>query len=95
MYYVQENELDTIGSSSGDSSLYMGFAGIASGAALTLGVTLSTVDIANPKTYAAYWGAFIVTLFCSLFLIVKSIQSYRKSRKEVQRIVEQSQNREP
>jgi hypothetical protein len=90
MYYVQDQELDTIGTASSESSLYMGFGGITGGGAVTALATLLTVDITNPNIFASFVAGFLVTFLLTLFLGIKAYQSTRESKKHIERIKAQS-----
>jgi hypothetical protein len=94
MYYVSDQELETIGTASNDFSLQLGFFGAALGIAVACIATLSTVDILNPRIYAAYWAVLVVSIPACVFFFIRSILAYRKSRQQIRAIREESPTRE-
>lgn len=95
MYYVQDQELDSLGSASAQSSLHLGFFGASFGAAISLGATVFTVDIPSPNTKAIFWALFVLSAALSLYFGIRATLDYKESRRQVRAIREQSKNREP
>lgn len=84
VYRLLEMELERLNSS--QNSLMFGFFGIAFGASLATGTTLSTVSIPNAHTYAAYWAAFLVSTFLAVVFLTFGVRDLMRSKREVERI---------
>jgi len=69
-YIVSERELSTLGFVSALGTAVSAFLGIFVGAAISLGLTLKTVDIPAGKTYLFFVAAFMVSLGASVILLV-------------------------
>lgn len=67
------------------------FLGIAVGAAMSLGITLKTVDIPVGKTYMALWAGFLVSTFASALLLCLTIVMVIRASHDVKDIKEQSE----
>lgn len=93
MYPVLNQELDSLGSANIKASLHIGFFGAAISAAITCGVTLTTVAITSPFIYAAYWAALLVSAPAAVYFLISSVVYMRNASKEVKRIKEESQIR--
>jgi hypothetical protein len=92
MYRLFETELDSLGSA--QNSVHLAFFGLAFGAALALGITLLTVDISNPKTYAAFWASLLVSMAGTLYCGVRAAFDWRKAKENIRKIKEQNPKRE-
>lgn|SRR5579885_1382796 len=83
-YILSERELSTLGFMSAFGTLVVTFFGITGGAAVALWVTLKTVPIADPNTFAAFWAAFLVSLIFSILLggasVLLCVMSWRDVR---------------
>ena len=90
-YIVSERELSTIGFMSAVGGLLTTFLGIATGASISLGITLKTVDIPAGKTYLAMWAGFLVSLFASVLLLCLTIVMALRAANDVRDIKEQSE----
>jgi hypothetical protein len=78
-WIVSDRELNTIGFLSALDTVLVTALGIAAGAALTLGITLNTVDIPVVQTRSNYVAAFIVALgFTSLLFVFAAVSLIRK-----------------
>lgn|GEM_PF-3688376 len=95
MYYVFDQELDTLGSASAQASLHLAFFGVSIGAAITLAITLGTVEIGSPRAYAAFWGAFLLSVVSTLYFGIRAALDFRRSRRQIREIRKQSREREP
>lgn len=93
-YILSERELHSIGTMSAAGSLFTALFGIAIGAAVSLGITLKTVDIPLGKTYTAFWVAFIVSLFSSAVFGGLSILMCIRSFLDVRTIKRESEERQ-
>lgn len=80
-------ELDRL--SSIQNSLHVAFFGVAFGAALSLGITLSTVEISSPRVLAAYWGIFVCSTLLAIYFFVRGLLDWRESKQQIQTIKEQ------
>jgi hypothetical protein len=90
MYYVQDSELDTIGTANSESSLYMGACGISVGIAVALMGILVQVPITDARILAVCWSILVVSIFGSLILGVKALMCHRSARSSITRIKDQS-----
>lgn len=89
VFQVFEYELDSLTSVS--NSLNLTIAGIAFGAALTLFVTLTTVTTWNSAyMYATYVAVFVVSILALVTFGVRAISDFKKARREIKRIKEES-----
>jgi hypothetical protein len=95
MYYVSDQELEIIGSSNAQSSLHLTFFGVFAGAALALGLTLITLEIADPRIYAAFWAGLTVSLAFTIYFGIRSFVDWKNSAKQIKAIRAESANREP
>ncbi len=86
MCYVSEQELDAFGSV--QNSVNLAFSALAFGAWLTLTVTLATVQITNPYTYAAFWGGFWISLVLTGYFGIRAFLDFRHSRTHISSIKE-------
>ena len=93
MSILSDRELEALGSSSAEGSLFQTLFGISFGAALALGIVLMTVDITNPKAYASFWAAFLVSCLGSLCFGTLACVSFARSRNEVRLIKESGKER--
>lgn len=93
MRYVSDQELDTLGSASNDLSLHLGFFGGSLGIAVTSLATLTTVEIASPRVYAAYCAVFVVTGIASIYFFIRALLEYRESRRQLREIREEGSNK--
>lgn len=87
MHLVSEETLDLLVSR--DAPLFLAFFGITFGAALALGITLTTVDLSSSYIIAAYWGSFVVTFVLSVVFFIKGFSDWRRSKRELKAIKEQ------
>ena len=91
-----EREIDAISSPSG--SLHVAFFGVCVGAFIAFALVLSTVDIADPKTCAAYVAltvlSGILTLCFGLISGAERVASQRR-RRDITRGVFENLNDEP
>lgn len=92
-YIVSERELRSLGLTSAAGSLFTALLGIAIGAAISLGITLRTVDIPEGKTYTAFWVGFLMSLFASFAFLVLSAVMRIRSFLEVRTIKRESEER--
>ena len=90
-YIVSERELSTLGFMSAFGTLVVTFFGITGGAAVALWVTIKTVVITDPKTYAAFWAAFLVSLIFSVLLCGASVLLCVRSWRDVRNIKQESE----
>jgi|SRR5947209_5189945 len=90
-WIVSDRELSTIGFMSAIGGLLTTFLGICVGAAISLGLTLKTVDVPVGKTYMAIWAAFLVSVFLSVLLLIGTFLVFRRAAKDVRYIKEDSE----
>jgi hypothetical protein len=84
MYLLSESEIDSLVSLG--SSIDLTFFGIACGAFISLGITLFTVQITEPKKYAAFVGTTVLAGFLTVFFAARAISSYRRAQKRLEAI---------
>ena len=94
MCYVFEHELKTIGSANLKTSLEFGFFGVSIGALIAFAITVSTVDFKSPYVYATFWALSGLSSLSTLFFFFRCILSWREASQEVNRILEESRNRD-
>ena len=85
-WIVSDRELSTIGFMSAIGGLLTTFLGICVGAAISLGVTLKTVDIPVGKTYMAMWAGFLVSAFLSVLLLIGTLLMFKRAANDVKYI---------
>jgi hypothetical protein len=93
-WIVSDHELDSLSTASDVNSLHFGLLGIAFGAALSLGITIKTVAFADVYVYSAFWAAFLVASFATLYFAVTAYLSRRKAKTLVQAIKTESVTRQ-
>jgi hypothetical protein len=84
MVTLSETELETIASPS--ASIHFGFFGVAFGAVVSLLITVSTVDIASPKMFAAFIAGTVLSGLATLYFGVRAILDYSANDKRVKRL---------
>jgi hypothetical protein len=93
-FYVFDHELATIGSASAQSALHNTLFGAGFGAAISLWVTVFTVEIKNPNTYATFWALSIVSTIMAIYFGIRSFIDFRQAKKQITAIREASPKRE-
>lgn len=94
MCYVFEHELKTIGSANNKTSVDVGFFGASIGGAIGFGSSVATVVFTNPFLYATFWALFVLSLCSTLFFFIRFLIAKRESAEEINRILNESKNRE-
>jgi hypothetical protein len=79
MHSLSDSELDTIASSNG--SIDLALLGISAGAFITLIITLSTVEISDPKKFAAFVAVAALAGFLSLTFGWRTYSSHKAAQK--------------
>jgi hypothetical protein len=79
MHSLSDSELDTIGSLNG--SVDLAFLGISAGAFITLIITLFTVEIADPKKFAAFVAVATLAGILTLCFGLRSHSSHKAAEK--------------
>jgi cbb3-type cytochrome oxidase subunit 3 len=95
MCYVFEHELKTIGSANTRISLDIGLFGVSFGALIAFLITVFTVEILSPFVFATFWGLVVLFSLSTAFFFIRYLISRKESSQEVNRILEESRNREP
>ena len=88
---MSERELRTLGFLSATAGFLLAVFGVAAGAAIALGITLSTIDIPAGKTLMMYWGLFGASAFAAVVLLVVCIFMTIRSAGDVTAIKENSE----
>lgn len=94
MHYVSDQELETIGNASNDFSLYLAFFGASISLAGASAITLSTVELTDPRTYFGYCAALVVSAPATVFFLIKALLGWKKARQHIRAIQGESINRE-
>jgi hypothetical protein len=84
MYRLFDTELERLGSA--QNSIHLAFFTLCIGIAFGFGVTLLTVDITDPKKFAAFVALFVVSVLASLYFGVMFRRDYKNSKEELNRI---------
>ena len=86
MYQVTEQEIDSLNESGGYKTLDIALFSMCFGILVAVIITITTVDISNPKTYAAYVGSSILFGIGSIFFGIRSLLAWRAMKGEIRRI---------
>ena len=86
MHYVSDNEIESIGNASNDFSLHLAFFGASLSLAAACAITLTTVEIKDPRVYLGYCAALIVSAPATLFFLIKAVLNYRKAQQQIRSI---------
>jgi membrane protein implicated in regulation of membrane protease activity len=89
MLCVFETELDAV--STLGASVHLTFFGIAVGAAIAFGLTLATVTLSGPRTFAAHVALFAVSSAGSMYFGIRGVGDYRRASKKLKDIKENRQ----
>lgn len=84
MYRLFDTELERLGSA--QNSIHLAFFTLCIGVAIGFGVTLLTVDITHPKTFAAFVALFVVSVLASLYFGAMFRRDYKSCKEELDRI---------
>lgn len=90
-FIVSERELSTLGFMSAVGTLLTTFLGVFVGAAISLGITIKTVDMPADKTYFAFWAGFLVSFSLSVILLGISVLMCIRAARDVGRIKAESE----
>jgi len=81
IYQISDPELDRIAGSG--ASLELTLFGICAGALITLVITLTTVSIPNPRSFAAFVSTTAISFLASIFFGWRGIGKFLDSKKEL------------
>lgn len=97
MYYIFEQELEAIGSANSQSAINLAFFGVALGAAISLWITLLTVEMKNPSVNAALCACGLVATVSAFYFGVRAFFDFRAAQRQVNaiRIANQCQDNKP
>ena len=84
MYRVFDTELDRLGKA--QNSVHLAFFTLCIGIAIGFGVTLLTVDILDPKKYAAFVALLVVFMLASIYFGIMFARDYQECKNEIARI---------
>ena len=84
MLTLAEYELDDL--ASGSPSVHFALLGISFGALVAFGITLATVDIAAPRTFASFVALTAVSSLASLFFGANAIRGELSRRRRLRRL---------
>jgi hypothetical protein len=90
-WIVADRELNTLGFMSALGTAAAVFLGIFVGAAISVGLTLKTVDIPVGKTYLFFAAGFLVSLVGSAMLLVLLVVSLVRTARDVETIKKESE----
>lgn len=86
MYSLTDPELNSLQESGLSATVDLSLFALSIGIFITAIVTLSTVDIINPKIYAAYVAAMIVTGLFSLWFGARAFIALKDARTKLKEI---------
>ena len=86
MHYIFENELEQIGNFNLQAALHMALFGIGFGSALTLWVTVFTVDFKPPFVFAGFLTTAIFSTIFTIYFGLRSGIDIRNSQKRIEAI---------
>lgn len=86
MYTVTENELNALKDSGTSATVDVALFTLSAGALVTLIVTLTTVQISDPHTFAGYVAATIVCAITGLWFGARSYLAIRGARAKLNEI---------
>jgi hypothetical protein len=89
MYVVSEDKLDLL-SSSGSNSINLALFTLVSGIAVTLIITLYTVDITDPIKRATFWAVFWAMSILTLYFGINAVRDLLRARRLARTIKEVS-----
>lgn len=84
MHTVSGTELDTVASLS--NSIHLTFFGVCFGASIAFTVVLTTVNVTQPKTFAGFVGALLVSSVLALYFGIRGGIDYAAAKKKVEEI---------
>lgn len=86
MYQVTEHEIDAINESSGYKTLDIALFSMCFGVFIALLITLTTVDIADPKLYASYIAGVSLFAIGAVFFGIRSFLAGSSLKSQIRRI---------
>lgn len=86
MYYIFDQELEAIGSANSQSGMNFAFFGAALGAAISLWITLLTVEMKSPAVYAAFCACGLVATASAFYFGVRAFLDVRSAQRQVNAI---------
>lgn len=86
MYSVTDPELDSLRESGLSATVDLSLFALCSGILVTLIITLSTVDIKDAKTFAAYVAAAIVSGIFSIWFGTRACIAWRNAKAKLKEI---------
>lgn len=84
MHAVTGTELDTVASLS--NSVHLTLFGLCAGGSIAIAIVLTTVNVADPSTHAAYVGALIVSVVMSLYFGIRGGIDHRAAKKKLKEL---------
>lgn len=84
MHTVSETELDTVASLSG--SVHLAFLGVSLGAFITLLITVLTVPLQEPKTFAAFVACTGLAGILAIYFGIYAAIDYKAAKAKLQAI---------
>lgn len=90
-WIVSDRELSSLGFLSAIQTMLITFFGIASGAALSLWITLKTVSIPDVGTHSNYFAAFLVATCFTIILGIASVIALVSTFFQVSKIKKESE----
>lgn len=84
MYRVFDTELERLGTA--QNSVHLAFFTLCVGAALAFGTTLLTLDISDPKKFAAFVALLTISSLASVYFGLMFRRDYRQCKDEITRI---------
>ena len=91
MYRVTEEELENLYSAGNYKTLDVGLFSLTLGIFVTLIVTLVSVNIHDPRTFAAFSSSAFVSLIGSVFCAIRAVIAWRRAKRGLEAIKRSSQ----
>jgi hypothetical protein len=86
MYQITEHEIDAINESSGYKTLDIALFSMCFGVFIALMITLTTVEIADPKMYSSYVAGAALFAIGSVFFGIRSLLAWRAMKVRIRQI---------
>ena len=84
MYQLTENELSNLQTAGNYKALDIALFALAAGVLVTVVITMSTVDIANARTFALFVALASVACVCVVFFGIRAFIAWRSANRQLQ-----------
>jgi hypothetical protein len=86
MYQITEDELDGICNTGNLKTLGLSMFTLCTGIAISLYITLKTVDISDPKAHAEFTSGLFVAIIAAVFFAGMTVIEWSRSKRTLKRI---------